>query len=700
MYLALYRKWRPKVFDDVISQPYVVTTLKNEIRSKRIGHAYLFTGSRGTGKTTCAKIFAKAVNCLHPENGEPCQKCEICRGLEEGSILDVDEMDAASNNSVDDIRQLREEANFMPASCKYRVYIIDEAHMLSPSAFNAFLKIMEEPPAYVIFILATTEVHKIPPTILSRCQRFDFRRLKMEDIVQRLLFIAKEESLSLSEEAARIIAKAADGSMRDALSLLEQCAAAQQDITAESAIETMGLTGKDQLFSVVDAFLKNDLERAIFLLNELYQTAKDFDVLCEDLLSVFRDILIYQTSQSEEHLLVNTPDDIRQVKRFSEAFDSDRVLFILSQLQEALDKMGKTLSKQLELELCFIRICTLNASAGGEKAAATKAVSPDKKSETPSREKHPAAPLKEQKEELFPLKEEKQEETQEAEKTPCEQTVSLDEALGSKIVPEESNPAAPLKEQKEELFPLKEEKEEETQEAEKTPCEQTISLDEALGSKIVPEEKDPAVSEEEQQEENLPLEEEKQEETQEAEKTPCEQAVSPDEALGSKIVPEESNPAASEGEQQEETLPLKEEKEEETQKSKENETDPKKDEKLFKPKAASSIAQPLSCWGQILETLQEDASHAMIGGFLKDSQALVLDDKLFIQSSVPLVSKHILAKKQLLDQLIYQFSGKHYRLFIKPAKEETEKESSMAKTILQRAEESGIIVEEDKGGIL
>ena len=225
MYQALYRKWRPRTFDDVISQPHITTTLKNQIQSGKTAHAYLFTGSRGTGKTTCARIFAKAINCLHATDGNPCQQCEICRDAEAFSLSDIIEIDAASNNGVDDIRELRDGAVYTPERCKYKVYIIDEVHMLSQSAFNALLKIMEEPPAFVKFILATTEIHKVPATIVSRCQRFDFRRILPEDITARLLYIAGEEQLTLDAQAARLIARLSDGGMRDALSLLDQCAA-------------------------------------------------------------------------------------------------------------------------------------------------------------------------------------------------------------------------------------------------------------------------------------------------------------------------------------------------------------------------------------------------------------------------------------------------------------------------------------------
>ena len=239
MYRALYRKWRPQRFEDVVGQRAIVTALKNQITAGRVGHAYLFTGVRGTGKTTCAKIFAKAVNCLHPEGGDPCGKCEICKGIDNGSLLDVVEMDAASNNGVDDIRDLRDETAYTPSACQYKVYIIDEVHMLSTAAFNALLKTLEEPPAHVIFILATTEIQKVPATILSRCQRYDFTRIGPEDIARRVEYIAGEEKLELTSDGAELIARLADGALRDALSILDTCAACHKDVDMAEKVQAI-----------------------------------------------------------------------------------------------------------------------------------------------------------------------------------------------------------------------------------------------------------------------------------------------------------------------------------------------------------------------------------------------------------------------------------------------------------------------------
>ena len=277
MYLALYRKWRPKLFTDVVSQEHITTILQNQVRTGKTAHAYLFTGSRGTGKTTCSKILAKAVNCLHPVDGNPCLECAVCRGIEDGSILDVTEMDAASSNGVDDIRSLRDEANFAPTTAKYRVYIIDEVHMLSPSAFNALLKIMEEPPPHVIFILATTELHKVPATIVSRCQQYDFRRIRPEDIEKRLLFVAGEEKITLSEDAAALIARLSDGGMRDALSLLDQCIAAGDTVDAQVVADTAGVAGREPLFFLSEAILSHDTAGALTIVNDLYENAKGID---------------------------------------------------------------------------------------------------------------------------------------------------------------------------------------------------------------------------------------------------------------------------------------------------------------------------------------------------------------------------------------------------------------------------------------
>ena len=263
MYRALYRKWRPQRFEDVVAQRGIVTALRNQIATGRVGHAYLFTGVRGTGKTTCAKIFAKAVNCLHPQNGDPCGECEICRGIDNGSILDVVEMDAASNNGVDDIRDLRDETAYTPSACHYKVYIIDEVHMLSTAAFNALLKTLEEPPAHVIFILATTEIQKVPATILSRCQRYDFTRIGPEDIAQRVEYIAGQEGLELSGEGAELISRLADGAMRDALSILDTCAGVTAKIDADVVRRMAGVTDRSYLFHISDALEAQDAAAAL-----------------------------------------------------------------------------------------------------------------------------------------------------------------------------------------------------------------------------------------------------------------------------------------------------------------------------------------------------------------------------------------------------------------------------------------------------
>ena len=276
MYRALYRKWRPQRFEDVVGQRAIVTALKNQITAGRVGHAYLFTGVRGTGKTTCAKIFAKAVNCLHPEGGDPCGECEICKGIDNGSLLDVVEMDAASNNGVDDIRDLRDETAYTPSACQYKVYIIDEVHMLSTAAFNALLKTLEEPPAHVIFILATTEIQKVPATILSRCQRYDFTRIGPEDIARRVEYIAGEEKLELTSDGAELIARLADGALRDALSILDTCAGVTAKIDADVVRRMAGVTDRSYLFHISDALEAQDAAAALAQLAQLRHSCEAF----------------------------------------------------------------------------------------------------------------------------------------------------------------------------------------------------------------------------------------------------------------------------------------------------------------------------------------------------------------------------------------------------------------------------------------
>ncbi len=362
MYLALYRKWRPRIFSDVVSQEHITTTLQNQVRLNKTSHAYLFTGPRGTGKTTCSKILAKAVNCLHPVDGNPCLECEVCRGIEDGSVLDVIEMDAASNNGVDDIRDLRNEANFLPAVCKYRVYIIDEVHMLSVSAFNALLKIMEEPPAHVLFILATTEVHKVPQTILSRCQQYDFRRIRPHDIAKRLTDIAENESFELKEDAANLIARLSDGGMRDALSLLDQCVAFSQNVDINTVTLTAGIAGSEHLFSLSDAIINKDAAECIKLVNELYDNAKGIDRLVSELISHFRNVMIVKSVANPSELVVCLPDEMERLVAVAKVLPLSEILRILNVLQTCLDNLSRSANKKVELEMTVIRLCNPETS--------------------------------------------------------------------------------------------------------------------------------------------------------------------------------------------------------------------------------------------------------------------------------------------------------------------------------------------------
>ena len=358
VYLALYRKWRPKTFDDVVGQEHITTTLKNEVSAGKTAHSYLFTGSRGTGKTTCSKILAMAVNCLHPVNGNPCMECEVCKGIEDGSILDVLEIDAASNNGVDDVRVLREEANYTPAQCRYRVYIIDETHMLSTSAFNALLKIMEEPPEHVKFILATTEVHKVPATVLSRCQRFDFVRIQTEEIAARLSYIASQESFELTQEAAFLIARLADGGMRDALSILDQCIAFSDRVDEEVVSKATGLVSRDYLFQIAQVIAQKDPSQAIGMMDKLYAGAKDLQKLVGELIEHFRNLMLVKTVEDPKELIRCLPEELLELKEQTRLFPLSEILRILSVLQDCLDKLGRDYEKRLTVEMAMIQLCT------------------------------------------------------------------------------------------------------------------------------------------------------------------------------------------------------------------------------------------------------------------------------------------------------------------------------------------------------
>ena len=357
MYQVLYRKWRPKTFSEVVGQPQVTVTLQHELEAGRVAHAYLFTGSRGTGKTTCARILAKAVNCLRPKNGDPCGSCEICEGIDNDSIMDVVEIDAASNNGVDSIRTLREEAGFTPAAAKYRVYIIDEVHMLSTGAFNALLKTLEEPPAHVIFILGTTEVHKIPATILSRCQRFDFRRIAPEEIAKQLTFVAEQEGAQLEEEAALLLARLADGAMRDAYSLLDQCLGRNAKITVPVVIEATGMVGKDHLFSLADAVEKRDSAAALEQIDELYSGSKDMARLCEELSSHYRSLMLIKTMRDARNILAVSEEEYSRLTKQALRNPLPLILHALSLLQAALEHMSRGADRRIEMEMTLLKLC-------------------------------------------------------------------------------------------------------------------------------------------------------------------------------------------------------------------------------------------------------------------------------------------------------------------------------------------------------
>ncbi len=357
MYLALYRKYRPKTFDDVVGQEAITRTLKNEVLHQQLAHAYLFTGSRGTGKTTCSKILAKAVNCLHPVDGNPCLCCENCLAIEDGTMLDVVEMDAASNNGVNDVRMLREEANYTPAQGKYRVYIIDETHMLSTAAFNALLKTMEEPPPHVIFILATTEVHKVPATILSRCQRFDFSRIKTADIAKRLSYIAGEEDFTLADDAAHLIARLADGGMRDAISILDQCTSYAKDVTLSVVSQATGLVLQDYLFDLADVIYRRQTADAIQKIDELYEGSKDLQKLLGDLIDHYRNLMIAKSVPDPSDLISCLPEDLVRLQTQAKELPLSSILYALSVLQEAMAQMAKGAAKRLTAEMAMIKLC-------------------------------------------------------------------------------------------------------------------------------------------------------------------------------------------------------------------------------------------------------------------------------------------------------------------------------------------------------
>ena len=358
MYKALYRKWRPMTFDDVISQQHITDTLKNQIKSGKTAHAYLFTGSRGTGKTTCARILAKAVNCPNMKDGNPCLECDICRDAENGSLTDIIEIDAASNNGVDDIRDLRDGAVYTPERGSHKIYIIDEVHMLSTSAFNALLKIMEEPPPYIMFILATTEIHKVPATIASRCQRYDFRRIRPQDIASRLEYIAQQENLNLTSDGAFLIAKLADGGMRDAVSLLDQCSVCSEIIDAETVSNAGGIAGRDYLYEILDAIADKNTAKALSVTGNLYDMSKDLTRLCEELITQLRNIMLIQVSpKTAESLIVCMPDELEKLNVLSKKISLEEVMNELSALQKCRENMSRVMNRRVEFEMTLIKLC-------------------------------------------------------------------------------------------------------------------------------------------------------------------------------------------------------------------------------------------------------------------------------------------------------------------------------------------------------
>ncbi|MCR4644943.1 MAG: DNA polymerase III subunit gamma/tau [Oscillospiraceae bacterium] len=374
MYQALYRKWRPMTFADVLSQPQVTTTLQNQIRQGTTAHAYLFTGSRGTGKTTCARILAKAVNCEHPRpDGNPCLECAICKDAEAGVLSDLVEIDAASNNSVEDIRDLRDGAVYTPERCKFKVYIIDEVHMLSVSAFNALLKIMEEPPAYVKFILATTEIHKVPATIISRCQRYDFRRIRQEDLVARLEYIAGEENISLEHEAAELMARLSDGGMRDAISLLDRCAAYGETITAQLTAEAAGAAGREYLLRLMEALHTKDTAAALGIVAELHDASKDLARLCEELILMLRDVMLLKAT-GDGKLAHCMADELPTLQKIAAETEMDRIMAVLELLQSCRERMGRAVNRRVELEMTLIRATQEATTSSADVQALTERI--------------------------------------------------------------------------------------------------------------------------------------------------------------------------------------------------------------------------------------------------------------------------------------------------------------------------------------
>ena len=367
VYQALYRKYRPQTFDDVVGQMAVTQTLKTQLTTDKMSHAYLFTGSRGTGKTSCAKILAKAVNCLHPENGNPCNRCSACRSIDDGSCMDVLEIDAASNNGVDNVRDLRDDAIYTPSQVKKRVYIIDEVHMLSISAFNALLKIIEEPPEHLLFILATTELHKVPATILSRCQRFSFRRISQEDIAARLQFVAYQENIDMDEGAARVLARLADGGMRDGLSLLDQVASATTgELTSERVYACLGIAGEQRCGELMGYIADHNTKKALELFNRLYTEGKDLSAMLDELACMTRDLLMMKTAPGTGITMLSGVATDQEVSSLTERFSTGELVRMMTELQQTMTGFTRSASRRLDAELCLMNLCQPELSLDAE----------------------------------------------------------------------------------------------------------------------------------------------------------------------------------------------------------------------------------------------------------------------------------------------------------------------------------------------
>jgi len=362
-YTALYRTFRPTKFEDMVGQSHITKTLRNQVIADRVGHAYLFTGGRGTGKTTSAKILARVINCLNPQDGEPCNECEICKAILNGSLTDVVEMDAASNNGVDEIRAIRDEVNFLPTRAKYRVYIVDEVHMLSSGAFNALLKTLEEPPEHVKFILATTEPQKLPTTIISRCQRFDFKKICDEDVIKRLKIICKEANIKIDDEALKIIAVLSEGAMRDAISILERCSQEEiEEITADEVKELVGIPSLRYIQKIVEAIFENDEALALSTIDEVIADGKDLNNFLWEIIKYIKDILVYKATI---HLDLYSNEELENIKKLAESTDRERLLNLIYELSELENSLKSSNQKTIMFQAGIIKACMKENAFGG-----------------------------------------------------------------------------------------------------------------------------------------------------------------------------------------------------------------------------------------------------------------------------------------------------------------------------------------------